>query len=500
MRFLTPIIVFIFLSFCAFAQQKNERLIAHSQRTIWGTFIVLSDSVEFRYPTIYSWSDPINNPIQLGSFAIGHNKEIEYEDFGQLGWKKLKQKKIIVDSSTRSSSVITMEVNFVEGIWDTTDISTQYLSSFERPKLSYVITSNRFGKDTASKVIQEYDTQDRVIWQQLYAAKSLVDPTQELQSENTYKYQNDRLIQRTGLMLNSQSYISQIWNWDYNEERNGHFTETFLYNTDSTIIWLNGSYKEYDDKEKITYDAELKRSASAQTIDTINVVRTKYERTFDQNNNILSEIKSTKLNELAWEFERMDSFKYNANNKIVESKIYIYSKNENKWIPASKETTEFNTNDLPKKITYYSYSSADYNFRPTAMITKEYTSFGNIRVNQNWGFDTSKSAFVFNGSDNYYYETYFAENMDLDNKNLINSAVYPNPFNTNIKFVFEAITTSKGIITITDLNGSTIDKIYFMPKIGINNIVWFNNDLPTGIYFAELKIDNKFKSFKLLKQ
>ena len=81
---------------------------------------------------------------------------------------------------------------------------------------------------------------------------------------------------------------------------------------------------------------------------------------------------------------------------------------------------------------------------------------------------------------------------------------YPNPFNpiTNIKFSTEMLSDVK--VTIYSLTGRQVAVLYdAVMNAGTYNMRWFGKDgngnkVPSGVYFYEVKSNNRVKRGKML--
>jgi len=81
---------------------------------------------------------------------------------------------------------------------------------------------------------------------------------------------------------------------------------------------------------------------------------------------------------------------------------------------------------------------------------------------------------------------------------------FPNPFNPNTKFVFNISTAENVVLEIFDILG---DKVSEVIRDSLTNgqfeVTWFAKDekgniLPSGIYFARLRFENKSQTIKLI--
>lgn len=65
----------------------------------------------------------------------------------------------------------------------------------------------------------------------------------------------------------------------------------------------------------------------------------------------------------------------------------------------------------------------------------------------------------------------------------------PNPFNETANLQFNAIRTTPYRVRLVDLTGRTVQEINGKTHVGSNNVTINRNDLPGGMYFYSLEID-----------
>ena len=122
-------------------------------------------------------------------------------------------------------------------------------------------------------------------------------------------------------------------------------------------------------------------------------------------------------------------------------------------------------------------------------------------------FATSWSFSEGNGTPGYL-NSVFEVLSAFDDKNYPNEfslySVFPNPFNSHVKIIFDVPDISQVNLSIVNILGNTVrtfkNQHYYR---GLNTIVWdgkndFGHDLSTGIYFCRLKSENIDNSIKLL--
>ena len=103
------------------------------------------------------------------------------------------------------------------------------------------------------------------------------------------------------------------------------------------------------------------------------------------------------------------------------------------------------------------------------------------------------------GTSDNYFETWIAQVLDqepskVDENDINNSdiTVYPNPIVSNFQIQFNIEKSSKVEITISDINGKIIKLLFKDNLTAGTNILSFNkNELTTGIYFLNIKANNK---------
>ena len=77
--------------------------------------------------------------------------------------------------------------------------------------------------------------------------------------------------------------------------------------------------------------------------------------------------------------------------------------------------------------------------------------------------------------------------------------LYPNPFNPILNIDFSMPETNNVNITIYDINGRIIDKVFIGELLfGYHNIKWNAEKYSSGIYFVKLSSDNFIESKKVI--
>jgi hypothetical protein len=77
--------------------------------------------------------------------------------------------------------------------------------------------------------------------------------------------------------------------------------------------------------------------------------------------------------------------------------------------------------------------------------------------------------------------------------------VYPNPFNSTVRIKYSVPMNSSVSIKLYDITGSLVDEIVsgvYLP--GIHTITWDATRMPSGVYFARMKVGEFSQSVKLL--
>ena len=76
---------------------------------------------------------------------------------------------------------------------------------------------------------------------------------------------------------------------------------------------------------------------------------------------------------------------------------------------------------------------------------------------------------------------------------------FPNPFNPSTKIKYSIPQASKVIIKVFDILGNEIETLVKEEKqTGTYEITWYAENLPSGVYFYQLKAGNFVETQKML--
>ena len=76
---------------------------------------------------------------------------------------------------------------------------------------------------------------------------------------------------------------------------------------------------------------------------------------------------------------------------------------------------------------------------------------------------------------------------------------YPNPFNPSTKIQYSLPHSSNVVIKVFDILGNEIETLVNEEKqTGTYDITWYAENLPSGIYFYQLKADNYVETKKMI--
>lgn len=122
-------------------------------------------------------------------------------------------------------------------------------------------------------------------------------------------------------------------------------------------------------------------------------------------------------------------------------------------------------------------------------------------------FSSSWGSSAGNGTPGYInsiFETLKNTEDEINPSDRILYSVFPNPFNSHVKIIFDIVKMSQINFTIVNILGEKVRTFENQNySSGLNTLVWdgknnFGQDLSTGIYFCRLKSKNIDKSIKLL--
>ena len=92
-------------------------------------------------------------------------------------------------------------------------------------------------------------------------------------------------------------------------------------------------------------------------------------------------------------------------------------------------------------------------------------------------------------------ETVFIEEENFSDKLTIN----PNPFSTSTTIAFESTQPGKVELKIYNQLGELVEVIQTNTQAGKQTVTWDASNLPSGIYFVRLQIDNELITRKMIK-
>lgn len=87
------------------------------------------------------------------------------------------------------------------------------------------------------------------------------------------------------------------------------------------------------------------------------------------------------------------------------------------------------------------------------------------------------------------------EKVALDNSDVV---LYPNPVADNLSIAINSRGTNKGLVNVLDITGKVLSTQTIDLEIGKNVINQNTNDLPSGIYFVQVKCNESFITKKLV--
>ena len=112
----------------------------------------------------------------------------------------------------------------------------------------------------------------------------------------------------------------------------------------------------------------------------------------------------------------------------------------------------------------------------------------------------------FTGGEGTILKYYNDEPSSIENEKTENTVLYynlsqnyPNPFNPNTKIKYSVPQSSQVVIKIFDILGNEIETLVNEEKqTGTYEITWFATNLPSGIYFYQLRVGNFIKTKKMI--
>ncbi len=321
---------------------------------------------------------------------------------------------------------------------------------------------------------------------------------------------------------NRKTYTIYNWNntlsiWNNNlkeEEKHDEFgNDTLLILMEweeNSNSWVNFF------KTEFLIDSNSRKTSSVESL--WDKVTNKWENAYksdyiyDSNGNLLEKTVSEWDSDLIlWFFSDKQEYTYNLNQKPEELTESIWNRDLNQWDLSLKSQYKFDSNGNPVEEKYSKWNaitiewdfSTKYEHLYDLNITKEellipslsdffpdYRDFIFNKPLEVLSFDYLDSKWKSYNKVNYYYTA--LDDLSVNHVNSIEIKVFPNPTSGEIYFRFEK-EIKEAVFDMFDIKGRKVlsKKIIKDQKMNIS-------DFDTGIYFYNIKLDDKIFSGKII--
>ena len=351
------------------------------------------------------------------------------------------------------------------------------LNIFSQEKAQAIVSPEKFSSEHLHNIYQsdldflrEFEAKDlrTTINKTLFdngflLIEEIYQPWRNSAWENGWKYLytydvNNNLTEEFG-----QTWYGSAWvnygKYSYTYDLNNNLTE-WLYQLWNGSAWVNDirqSYT-YDGNNNLTEEFEQGWQSSAW------VNYSKYSYTYDGNNNLTEKL-SQNWQDSAWVNYGKHSYAYDGNNNLTEWLIQSW------YVSSWKNTQRFS----------YTYDGNNN------MIEE---------LCQNWvgSYWVNSSKYLYA----YVPVTEVSENLSSINSYSLSNN-YPNPFNPSTKITYSIPERSNVSLKVFDLLGSEVEELVKGETEAGSYYINFNaSNLPSGVYFYQLKTENYIGTKKMI--
>ena len=334
--------------------------------------------------------------------------------------------------------------------------------------------------------IYEYDSEDNLSIQitQKKDADILINHI-----KRNFEYDSDNRI---------ISFQTQLWDLDIEDWVNW-VQANFEYNIDGLRTsqtgqrwtdgqWVNFNQFVYDypaDGTKTTVD----QFWSSTTMTWGEISRRKNTTTYDNNNNIISDLQEEWKNEM-WQNESKQTFEFNADNERTLRFNQSWDSQENEWENYLREITTFNSSAPFTQRTTILEFWEETDWRTNRKITYDFTEGGNVSLIVRESWDTAWTLL----DRTFYYYDITTDVTELES-NPFSLSVSPNPGNGLVNINFTELNTEASI-QLFNIHGQLIySKVI---NNSSNNLKLDLSHLPKGSYILQLNTDRQTSTQKML--
>jgi len=295
--------------------------------------------------------------------------------------------------------------------------------------------------------------------------------------------------------------IYQLWgglDWENKSRTTYAYNVNHLITQESYQLWqyLGGSGWVEVDRIIYTYDDKniLIEKLFQRYFGNTLLEQYKYTYIYDWNNRLIEDLgQSFNYGDTSWVNSSKKFYSYDLNNNLIEELYQHWM--DSIWVDTSKTLYSYDgSNNLIEQynkvwdgLEWLNYSIGSYTYDGNNNQIEA--------LNQTW--DDSSWVNV----DRYIYSYIITDIKESESKfNTYNlSYNYPNPFNPSTKIKYSVPHLSNVLIKVFDILGDEIETLVNEEKsAGTYEVTWYAENLPSGVYFYQLKVDSFLETKKML--
>ena len=220
----------------------------------------------------------------------------------------------------------------------------------------------------------------------------------------------------------------------------------------------------------------------------------KYTYIYDWNNRLIEDLgRSFKYGDTIWVNSSKKFYSYDLNNNLIEE---LYQQWLNSiWVDTVKTLYSYDgSNNLIEQY-YKVWDGLEWLNYSMGLFTYDGNNNQIEALNQSW----VDSSWV--NVDRYIYSYIITDIKESESKfNTFNlSYNYPNPFNPSTNIKYSVPQSSNIVIKVFDILGNEIETLVNEEKpAGTYEITWYAEQLPSGVYFYQLKTGSFMETKKMV--
>jgi uncharacterized delta-60 repeat protein len=261
---------------------------------------------------------------------------------------------------------------------------------------------------------------------------------------------------------------------------------TIKYNSEGVQQWVS-SYDGIDNRHDIAFSVAVDGTG--------NVYVTGYSsRNIAQYDCTTIKYSSDGVEQWVSRFSDPDSYSSYGTSIAVDGSdnAYVTGYDDVYWLNIDYLTIKYNSAGIEEWAKRYSGSGNDDDYSRSIAVDGSGNVYvtGESRGPENWDYTTIKYSQSTSGV--------YQNNSDLPEGYSL-SQNYPNPFNPSTTFRYSVPQSSGVVIKVFDILGREIATLVHEEKpAGTYEVTWYANQLPSGVYFYQLKAESFIETKKML--